>query len=268
MNLAITFSNYEMMTMTGAALVKMKSETELPLIMMAESVNGILDGRKGQTRRVIEPQPLMTSHKWDIETGSEPMWHWKGGKALIIASYGADYVHSDVESVKKAMRTISKFQVGQRRWVKEAWRTISDLDDKTPAQMAEMCLDSGYRKPWALIKYEADGAMSTSVDANDRKTAKWGKLRNAMFMPRWASRLDLGITGVRAEQLHDISEEDAIAEGIKIPPYEADWTGTEKSAGCHVGRYAIMWDQVNAKRGYPWTSNCFVAAITFQRKYC
>lgn len=58
------------------------------------------------------------------------------------------------------------------------------------------------------ISYDADGEITQDSEW------QW-KNENlpAMFMPRWASRLTLHVTDVRAEQLQDISEEDAQAEG-------------------------------------------------------
>jgi hypothetical protein len=111
-------------------------------------------------------------------------------------------------------------------------------------------------------------------------------------MPRWASRITLEITRVRCERLQDISEEDAIAEGLTIPqsnvicacegpapdpgpthmshcrwrdPDVDPWDAHGLNAlGPHVTEFAIMWNQINGKRG-PWSSNPWVWVMEFRR---
>jgi len=79
-----------------------------------------------------------------------------------------------------------------------------------------------------------------------------------MFMPRWASRITLEITGIRVERLQEITEEDAIAEGIIETSHALP--GGKLTA---YGEYMLLWDALNAKRGYPWESNPWVWVIEF-----
>jgi len=75
-------------------------------------------------------------------------------------------------------------------------------------------------------------------------------------MPRWASRITLQVTGVRVERVQDISEEDAMAEGCGAEHNFGD--GTAK-----VG-FAMLWDSLNAKRGYGWNENRWVWVVEFR----
>lgn len=76
----------------------------------------------------------------------------------------------------------------------------------------------------------------------------------SIFMPRWACRLRLEITRVRMEKLQDISEADAIAEGLEP-------VGVVSARD----QYHILWDDLNAKRGFGWAMDPRVWVIEFRK---
>lgn len=97
--------------------------------------------------------------------------------------------------------------------------------------------------------------------------------RSPIAMPRWASRLLLEIVDVRVERLQDISEADAIAEGIAEYGPFGEYRGSKKqrkncmqyNAYSDARRaYQCVWDSINAKRGYEWASNPWVGVIDFK----
>ena len=79
-------------------------------------------------------------------------------------------------------------------------------------------------------------------------------------MPRAASRITLEITGVRVERVQDITEADAMAEG-------ADPTLVDPDGGSqpHVEGFTLLWDSINAPRGFGWDTNPFVWSLEFRR---
>lgn len=157
----------------------------------AAMVRAVLAGRKTQVRLIVKNQGDMEFDENDSTYG--PYW----------LSYATEAEGEDAR-VRCPYGT-----PGDRLWVKEAWRTSSAHDYLPPSKL-----------PTGLaIEYVADGPGMFD-----------GKTRPSVHMPRWASRLQLGITDVRVQRLHDISEADALAEGIAKLPLTIDPSGTWWSA--------------------------------------
>ncbi len=64
-------------------------------------------------------------------------------------------------------------------------------------------------------------------------------------MPRWACRLTLRVTDVRAERVQEITNDGALAEGID---HTAEAFAAGMPSGHYRSRFALLWDQINGKR--------------------
>ena len=104
---------------------------------------------------------------------------------------------------------------------------------------------------WAWYKAGFDG---------DAEAVVW---RPSIHMPRWASRIDLEITGLRAERVQKITEEDAKAEGC-ISDAELTSDGKDYSGLYAADRFYLLWESLNTKRGYSWEKNNWVWPISFK----
>lgn len=161
---------------------------ERPIIFNADMVRAVLDGRKTQTRRMLTPHHLKmidaaasAGECYPLESGSQ---------------------HPNSQSYYREWCPFGA--VGDRLWVREACQAVEH----------ESGLD--------VVRYPAD-SNEIPVKAHPLDAGRWvdiyryrggeGKIVPSIYMPRWASRITLEITGVRVERLQDISEQDAAAEG-------------------------------------------------------
>lgn len=238
-------------------------ERQIPF--MGEMVRAVLDDRKGQTRRVLH-QAVGPSLSVDYEDET--------GEAVLSWLRGDGPGHDVQEQIK---RVRSPYGVpGDRLWVREAWRVSKKHDAIAPRELRARSM---------TVMYEAGGYSNNdeegwrTVDGPPMAPDWRGKYRPAMFMPRWASRITLEVTGVRVERLQDINADDVRAEGLE---YREDNIGGRicrrwRSYGTPDGwfpegrdiapihSFQSLWDGLNSERGFGWHANPWVWVVDFKR---
>lgn len=223
-------------------------------------VRAVLDGSKTQTRRVCKPAEA-AGLSFVVEV-PDPL---ERGQV-----YNGSHFGNEEGGVQFACPYGG---VGDRLWAREAFRLTDTFDADSPNRVAERCLDAGYPKPWAPLQFEADGDqcnwMSVGTPTYPTTSPQAGKLRPGIHMPRWASRIDLEVTGVRVERLKDISEEDCYAEGIDTEGAAYNEGENYVNAGSPVPAarwaYNTLWEEINGKGPYHWEANPWVWVIEFRR---
>ncbi|WP_340109474.1 hypothetical protein [Pikeienuella sp. HZG-20] len=204
--------------------------TDKGIIFGAPMIQALLAGRKTQTRRVLK----IRGHRIFTEFGRSGTdgydWHFRD-KALRWH----DYRDADI-------RKRLTHAPGDRLWVREGHAIVGASD---PGWV--LYREAGYEAECARHGFDAPYPAEKSI--------RW---RSPIHMPRWASRLTLTVTDVRVQRVQDISEEDALAEGVERLRYpeRGDW-------GWPQERFRDLWDGLNAKRGFGWDVNPWVAALTF-----
>jgi hypothetical protein len=209
------------------------STLERPILFSGSMVRAILNDSKTQTRRIVKPQPSADMKAayldgdsnwvfWSEPVGEEvaKQWYPPGSDRGIKCPYG---------------------KVGDRLWVRETWRPAMSDSHECYAYKADDSYRCGY-KPESEI---------------DPSAVKW---KPSIHMPRSVSRITLEITEIRIEQLQDISEEDAKAEGV--PPF--DWNDGWSLRP--VPAFTKLWDSINGTK-YPWSSNPWVWCMNFKRRF-
>ncbi|HBQ5976314.1 MULTISPECIES: hypothetical protein [Klebsiella] len=230
---------------------------ERGMIFNGEMVRAILDGRKTQTRRIVKGTDgaVKFCKEWDIN----------GEEIFVVLG------EKDRTGMNPVLGAIScPFgAVGDRIWVREAYRFPASLDDVSPTGVGEMAVATGYRKPWAPTFYEFTGTFSDGWKGFETppKVSDAGKLRPSIHMPRWASRILLEITDVRVERLNAISEEDARAEGIIdggcLNCGEPEPCGCANPEPDATDAFAYLWQSIYGQEN--WNANPWVWVISFER---
>ena len=220
---------------------------ERPILFAGAMVRAILALLKRMTRRAVT-RLVGFGEITEFDTSDTPGYAWtfrdKAGRLHDI-------------NHERLLECCPYGQPGDRLWVRETWAyEIHAL----AASNEEL---SG---PWV---YAADGQRAL----RRRLCERW---HPSIHMFRAASRITLEITGVRVERLHDISEADAIAEGVervdsvggmKLRDGFAWWRayGEEEHQSCitAAASFRCLWTQINGRES--WQANPWVWVVEFKR---
>lgn len=228
------------------------------ILFSAPMVLAILEGRKTQTRRIVTPQPTKPTenYKPDLYRGKKPN-EW--------AFWMPDNRMSEPRT------WFPQYQPGETIAVREAFKTFDCYDHMTPKDIADI-YDARKEPDYlgtAPLLYLADQKMNARgslVMGGTKNVYKWGRYRHARFMPAALARLHITIAAVRIERLHDITEEDARAEGVTLLPSERLTEPVEihgRTFGPHFIAFSRIWNSINGPDS--WAANPWIWAYTFRK---
>ena len=167
---------------------------EHPILFSAAMVRAILEGRKTQTRRIVNPQPKN-------RRGGRWMYCYESMNKKLEGSFyysWPDKKNGNCFSERGPESQITYRcpygQVGDRLWVREAWAVHPETGS---------------------LLYWADGTAPENI--------RW---KPSIHLPRKHSRILLEITSIKVERVQAISQEDALAEGTDSNPAAADPIGS------------------------------------------
>ncbi|ASP63357.1 hypothetical protein [Sinorhizobium meliloti] len=241
-----------------------------PILFSAPMVRALLAGRKTQTRRTL---------------GQFDVFRLPDGSGAPVSC-----LHMEGEPLPRVTigRVVTerklKAAVGDRLWVKESWWIATMYSYGTTPGGCEISPPPLAHRKRDPVHYDADGnppnvgnrtygpeGLRGGSFAAPDPYAVWLK-KPSIHMPRSASRLTLIVTDVRVEQLQDISEADAIAEGIErhhsgwMPYstafYEADGV---TPANYHLDpreSYRSLWNRINGFGA--WEANPWIACYSLR----
>ncbi|WP_413466858.1 hypothetical protein [Pantoea agglomerans] len=219
---------------------------ERPIIFNADMVRAVLDGRKTQTRRIIQsPAKNMQASGHKVIEYREPGDKWYGEHVFSMRNQSGTWC----DYTKEQFLAKCPFgAVGDRLWVRETFRVHSRATD-----VATLVYKASEQQSWTQQTHRVPIEKCNKPAVVDTWTP-------SIHMPRWASRITLEITCVRVERLNSMTEKDALAEGClgghdSIPGYQYSATPHE--------HFHHVWQSIYGADS--WQANPWVWVIEFKR---
>lgn len=223
----------------------MKTHT---ILFSTPMVQAILEGRKTKTRRIVKPQQ-QSSFMYGEKKENDCTWYINFPSIIkpVKCPYGQPCV---ILWVKETF-----YAYGQ--WVKNGF-------SKTGKQKFKFQDLTG-----TDFQYKYEDTKPLRILKGKNNKIGWYK-RPSIFMPKAAARIFLKITDIRVELLQNITEEDAIHEGLSGENKKwRNYYRTPSAANCISNfsnakdSFQSLWNLINGPDS--WNANPWVWVISFER---
>lgn len=203
---------------------------EIPILFSTPMVQAILAGRKSITRRMqglekINEKPDNYAYNYAYK-GIHP-------ENPSVHIFGRLFLGVWVETI---YIKCPYGQPGDVLWVRETFMRM-------PRE--------------GFFNYKAHHPIFKYADDKIQLLKEFGlKWKPSIHMPKEAARIWLKVVNVRVERLHEITEQDAIAEGVETLGLYPGYSVSSR------GKFEGLWNHINGAES--WDSNPWVWVVEFE----
>lgn len=230
---------------------------ERQILFSGSMVNAILDGQKSQTRRVVKPQPETMRDPFPTTPETMMADGYSCNLVFKIKTNPGCYTCLGMRNFVEAFSPYG--QPGDQLWVRETFwdygrweQRFNQKKDRLEWHFIDLTVEMD-----RLYQYSDPTPDNLRRHRREAMQAWWK--RPAIFMHRVASRIQLEIVSERVERLHDITPEDALAEGVM----QCDFVNELRGHYSADELFSALWESINGTGS--WYANPWVWVIEFRR---
>lgn len=214
--------------------IPMKSS---PISFVTPMVRAVKEGRKTQTRRVVNPQ--YTSKAQHLKKCDDGKFRWwiEGAEAPqpgeVKCPYGA---------------------VGDTLWLKETWKPNGD-------SFLYRADDEAIEGPWKSSRFMPRSASRILLEITDIRVERVQEISDDNAFDEGVESYESGIADTGDSEY--FCRNYLAREGDASDPWFV-WFGYDGGDSPERSSFRSLWDSINAKRGLGWDENPLVWVIVFK----
>jgi hypothetical protein len=204
------------------------------ILMSGQNPTKIIAGIKTETRRIIEPQPILERDKT-----------YEGGHKLRFKGVDIAEVAARMGFIGVGGECLCPFgNRGDQLYIRESARLLWEADGMTSVQY----MDGGdFRDVPDEICSDTHPTLQRWIDWQSQNKLRW---RPSIHVPEWGCRTLVELLRVWVERIQDITQAGCEAEGYR--------------GGCRVRQlFAAQWDNLHGAGA--WKRNDWVFALRFKK---